>query len=195
MIDPQITQMDADFFRMKPVQTEANRMRNCLQRHNHLPFNLRQSMKPSDNQQRDPETYAIIGAAMEAHRQLGHGFLEAVYQEALALEMAALEMAAREIPFQREVPLPVEYKGQRLACSYRADFVCFESVIVELKAIAQLTGTDEAQLINELKTTGLHRRLLLNFGAPSLEYKRLVFDLRESAQSADKLKEVNLTGA
>ncbi|MGO9585516.1 MAG: GxxExxY protein [Limisphaerales bacterium] len=139
---------------------------------------------------KDPETYAIIGAAMEVHRQLGHGFLEAIYQEALALEMTA-----RGIPFQREVSLPVEYKGQRLACSYRADFVCFESVMVELKAIAQLTGADEAQLINELKTTGLHRGLLLNFGAPSLEYKRLVFNLRESAQSAEEMKTINLTGA
>jgi GxxExxY protein len=124
---------------------------------------------------KDPETYAIIGAAMEVHRQLGHGFLEAVYQEALALEMTA-----RKIPFKREVSLPVEYKGQRLVCSYRADFVCYESIIVEMKAINQLTGADEAQLINELKATGLHRGLLLNFGAPSLEYKRLVFNLRET---------------
>jgi len=89
--------------------------------------------------------------------------------------------------------LSVAYKGQCLACSYRADFVCFESVMVELKASNQLTGADEAQLINELKATGLHRGLLLNFGAPSLEYKRLVFNLRESAQSADKI--INLTGA
>jgi GxxExxY protein len=147
-------------------------------------------VKSADKSQRDPETYAIIGAAMEVHRQLGYGFLEAVYQEALALEMTA-----RKIPFQREVSLLVEYKGQRLACSYRADFVCFESIIVELKAIVQLTGADDAQLINELKATGLNRGLLLNFGAPSLEYKRLVLNLRESAQSADNLKQVNLTGA
>jgi GxxExxY protein len=147
-------------------------------------------VKSADKIQHDPETYAIIGTAMEVHRQLGHGFLEAVYQEALAIEMAA-----RKIPFQREVPFPVEYKGQRLACSYRADFVCFESVVVELKAINQLTGADEAQLINELKATGLHRGLLLNFGAPSLEYKRLVFNLRESAQSAEEMKTINLTGA
>jgi GxxExxY protein len=139
---------------------------------------------------KDPQTYEIIGAAMEVHRQLGHGFLEAVYQEALALEMTA-----RKIPFQREVSLPVEYKGQRLACSYRADFVCFDSIIIELKAIAQLTGADDAQLLNELKATGLNRGLLLNFGAPSLEYKRLVLNLRKSAQSADKLKQVDLTGA
>ena len=146
-------------------------------------------MKSADNNHRDPETYAIIGAAMEVHGELGHGFLEAVYQEALALEMTA-----RKIQFQREVPLPVNYKGQRLACSYRADFICFESVLVELKAISQLTGADEGQLINELKATGLNRGLLLNFGAPHLEYKRLVFNLRESASSAEEMKIVNLTG-
>lgn len=133
--------------------------------------------------QRDPETYAIIGAAMEVHRQLGHGFLEAVYQEALALEMTA-----REIPFQREVPLPVTYKGHRLACSYRADFLCHETIIVETKAISQLTGADEAQLINELKATGLQRGLLINFGVPSMEYKRFVFNLRESAKSAEEIQ-------
>ena len=118
---------------------------------------------------------------MEVHRELGHGFLEAVYQEALAIELTA-----RKIPFQREVPLPVSYKGQKLACSYRADFVCYENVLVELKAISQLTGADEAQVINEMKATGMQRALLINFGAPSLEYKRRVFNLRESAKSAEE---------
>jgi GxxExxY protein len=134
-------------------------------------------MKSADKKQtnKDPQTYEVIGAAMEVHHQLGHGFLEAVYQEALAIEMTK-----RNIPFEREVAVPVEYKGQRLQCSYRADFVCFKEVVVELKAINQLTGADDAQLINELKATGLHRGLLLNFGAPSLEYKRLVSDLRET---------------
>lgn len=138
-------------------------------------------MKPADNNQRDPETFAIIGAAMEVHRELGHGFLEAVYQEALAIELAA-----RKIPFRREVPLVVNYKGQKLACSYRADFVCYENVLVELKAVSQLTGVDEAQVINEMKATGMQRALLFNFGTPSLEYKRRVFNLRESAQSAEE---------
>ncbi|MGA2683966.1 MAG: GxxExxY protein [Verrucomicrobiota bacterium] len=139
---------------------------------------------------KDPQTYEIIGAAMEVHRHLGHGFLEAVYQEALAIEMTK-----RNIPFEREVAVPVEYKGQRLQCGYRADFVCFEEIVIELKAINHLTGADEAQLINELKAVHLHRGLLFNFGAPSLEYKRLVFNLRESAQSADNLNEINLIGA
>ena len=134
-----------------------------------------------DNQ-RDPETFAIIGAAMEVHRELGHGFLEAVYQEALAIELTA-----RKIPFQREVPLAVSYKSQKLICGYRADFICYENVLVELKAISQLTGADEAQVINEMKATGIQRALLFNFGAPSLEYKRRVFNLRESAPSAEEM--------
>ena len=126
---------------------------------------------------------------MEVHKHLGHGFLEVVYQEALALELAA-----HGVPFHREVSVPVKYKNQVLQCSYRADFVCFENVILELKAISQLTGADEAQTINALKATGLQKALLINFGAPSLDYKRLVFNLRESAQSADKRNEPNLTG-
>ena len=130
--------------------------------------------------QRDEQTYEIIGAAMEVHRQLGHGFLEAVYQEALSLEFAAWG-----VPFQREVELPVCYKSQPLRCGYRADFICFETVLVELKALARLTSIEDAQVLNYFKATGLHRALLINFGTSSLEHKRLVFNLRESAKSAD----------
>jgi GxxExxY protein len=125
-------------------------------------------------QQRDPQTYAIIGAAMEIHKTLGHGFLEAVYQEA-----ATIEFPLREIPFEREVQLPVTYKGIVLSTHYRADFICFKEIIVEFKAQSQLTGADEAQLLNYLKATGFHRGLLINFGAPSLEYKRMVFGYKE----------------
>jgi len=138
---------------------------------------------------KDPQTYATIGAAMDVHKHLGHGFLEAVYQEALAFELSA-----REIPYDREVSIPVKYKDRFLKCSYRADFVCFETIVLELKATGQLTGADEAQTLNALKATGLNRALLMNFGAPSLDYKRLVFNLRESAQSADTLRNLNLTG-
>jgi GxxExxY protein len=135
----------------------------------------------ADTEKRDEQTYAIIGAAMDVHRELGHGFLEAVYQEALAIEFKR-----RGIPFEREHPVPIFYKGEKLGTPYRADFLCFASVIVELKALSALSGVEEAQVIHYLKATGITRALLLNFGAPSLEYKRLVFNLRPSASSADR---------
>src|SRR4051794_14416679 len=135
--------------------------------------------------QKDSETFAIIGAAMEVHGELGRGFLELVYQTALALEFQ------ERVPFKAEVALPIRYKNKLLTCAYRADFVCFESVIVETKAISTLTSGDEAQLINELKATGLTRGLLVNFGAASLEHKRLVFgpaeNLRKSVKSVDEI--------
>lgn len=90
-------------------------------------------------EKRDPETYALIGAAMAVHGELGAGFLEAVYQEALALEFET-----RKIPFEKEVALPVWYKGRRLSASYRADFVCYGRVIVETKALGTIGNGDEA---------------------------------------------------
>ena len=125
---------------------------------------------PPEDSSNDPQTFAIIGAAMEVHRHLGHGFLEAVYQEALAHEFSL-----RNIPNAREVALPISYKDHLLAIGYRADFLCFSGVVVELKAVSKLTGTDEAQLINYLKATGYERGLLINFGSPSLEFIRRVF--------------------
>jgi GxxExxY protein len=131
--------------------------------------------------ERDPQTHAIIGAAMEVHRQLGRGFLEGVYHEALAVEFAA-----RSIPFSRELELPIYYKGNCLACFYRADFVCFENIIVELKALSDLTGVERAQIINYLKATNSERGLLFNFGVERVQFERFAnFYLRTSAQSAD----------
>ncbi len=118
---------------------------------------------------RDPQTHAIIGAAFNVHSELGRGFLESVYQEALALEMDELD-----IPYQREVLLPVFYKGHKLNSFFRADFICFGEVVVELKAISTTTKADEAQIINSIKATGLQRGLLLNFGAPRLQHFRRV---------------------
>jgi GxxExxY protein len=141
--------------------------------------------------EKDPQSHAIIGAAMEVHRELGRGFLELVYQAALALEFQE-----RRIPFKGEVALPVRYKGKLLTCGYRADFVCFEDFLVEIKAISKLTTADDAQLLNELKATGYQRGLLLNFGSRSLEVKRLIRtlpqNLRQSAKSADNLQEITL---
>jgi GxxExxY protein len=130
-----------------------------------------------DLAERDPRTYAIIGVAMEMHKQLGCGFLEPVYQEAFSIELTALN-----IPFRPEVGLPVRYKGQLLETGYRADFICFDSVVVELKALARMSGTEEAQIINYLKATAYEVGLLLNFGARSLEHRRFVFS--KSVKSA-----------
>ena len=118
---------------------------------------------------RDPETYAVIRAAMEVHREMGCGFLECPYKDALALEFQA-----RGILNLREVELPIFYKGTKLPSFYKADFVCFEGLIVEAKAIKTITDIDRAQTINYLKATRLERALLLNFGTPSLQYERLV---------------------
>ncbi len=137
---------------------------------NGFPANLRKPSEPTNQDPRDPRTYAIIGAAMEVHRELGPGFPEAVYQEALAIEFAQ-----RNIPCIREVELPVYCKGELLRTKYRADFTCFDTVVVETKALAQLTSADLAQLLNELKATGMELGLLINFGAPSLEFRRHVF--------------------
>jgi GxxExxY protein len=119
--------------------------------------------------QRDPETYAIIGAAMEVHRELGNGFLEAVYQDALQIEFNQ-----RNIPFKREPSVPVLYKGVALGAPYRADFVCHGSVLVELQAVKALTDVETAQVLHYLKATGFGRALLINFATPRLDYKRFI---------------------
>ncbi|MCX4187337.1 GxxExxY protein [Methylophaga sp. OBS4] len=126
--------------------------------------------------ERDPHTYAIIGAAMAVHASLGNGFLEAVYQEALEIEFQI-----RGIPYQREKHLAILYRNQKLSTFYKADFVCFGTVIVELKALLRLSPNEESQVINYLKASGLKKAILLNFGATSLQHKRLVLNLRPSA--------------
>ena len=120
--------------------------------------------------QRDQETYAIIGAAMTVHRELGHGFLESVYQAALQIEFSR-----QQTPFVKEAEIPVYYRASPLHISFRVDFVCYDNIIVELKALTEISGTEEAQVINYLKATGYERALLINFGKPSLQYKRLIF--------------------
>ena len=115
------------------------------------------------------KTYQIIGACYEVHKNLGCGFLEAVYQEALVMELID-----RNVPVEREKILRINYKGKFLEKKYVADFVCFESVIVELKALGSITSQHEAQLINYLKATGIKIGLLVNFGESSLKYKRFV---------------------
>jgi GxxExxY protein len=119
--------------------------------------------------QRDSETHAIIEAGMEVHGRLGPGFLERVYQEAFDVELTD-----RGIPFAREVLMPVSYKDRLLAVRYRIDFLCYDSIIVEIKATKVVSPVDYAQVINYLKASGYQRALLLNFGSRSLQYHRLV---------------------
>jgi len=117
----------------------------------------------------DPRTYSIIGAAMEVHRQLGCGFLEPVYQE--ALEMEFIE---RSIPYNAKDKFLISYKGRTLETYYKPDFICFGSVVIELKALSRLSSVEESQLINYLKVTNYEIGLLLNFGARSLEKRRFI---------------------
>jgi GxxExxY protein len=115
------------------------------------------------------EVYQIIGAALEVHNELGCGFLEPVYQEALELEFQY-----RKIPYQREAKLEIRYKEKLLNKYYEADFICFDKIIVELKALSNLTSEHESQLLNYIKATGFKLGLLINFGKNSLEFKRMV---------------------
>jgi GxxExxY protein len=116
------------------------------------------------------ETYAVIGAAMEVYNVLGPGFLEAVYQEAVEIELAS-----RGISFEAQKPLIIVYKGRPLQKQYVADLLCYRAMVVELKAMDQLTTREEAQLINYLKATGFRVGILANFGHPkNLDWKRMV---------------------
>ncbi len=113
------------------------------------------------------EVYKIIGAAMEVSNELGCGFLEAVYEEALMLEFAV-----NKIPFTAQKEIKIKYKGQILEKRYYADFLCFDSIIVEIKAIKRLTEIEEAQILNYLKASGMPLGILINFGSTKLEWKR-----------------------
>ncbi|MFH1981113.1 MAG: GxxExxY protein [Pseudomonadota bacterium] len=118
----------------------------------------------------DKNSYRIIGAAMEVHRELGFGFLEQVYQEALEREFSL-----QDIPFTPQPQIQILYKDSPLTKTYQPDFICYDSIIVEIKAIQKLSGTEESQVINYLKASGYGVGLLINFGTKSLQYKRLVF--------------------
>ena len=119
---------------------------------------------------KDERTYKIIGAALEVHKELGCGFLEAVYQEALQREFKI-----QGIPHKSQPVIEIKYKGEPLNKTYQPDFTCYDEIILEIKALQKLSGLEEAQLINYLKATGLKVGLLINFGSKSLEHKRLVY--------------------
>jgi len=115
------------------------------------------------------ESYKIVGACMKVHRTLGAGFLEAVYQ--IALEK---EFTSQNIPFSSQVKLPVFYEGESLGKYYVADFICYEKIVVEIKSASFISEPQEKQLINYLKATGKELGILVNFGAKSLQYKRVI---------------------
>jgi GxxExxY protein len=116
------------------------------------------------------EVYAVVGAAIEVHRELNCGFLESVYQEALEMELRD-----RQIKFTAQQPLRISYKGRLLEKNFVADLICFDCILVELKAMDRLSGKEEAQILNYLKATGLRVGLVINFGDPGrLDWKRFV---------------------
>ena len=119
------------------------------------------------------EVFAIIGAAIEVHREKGCGFAEPVYQECMEIEQAD-----QKIPAEAQREMAIFYKGRRLNKTYLADFVAYGKIIVELKALDKLTSREESQVINYLKSSGLEVGVLINFGAPSLEWKRIVLTHR-----------------
>ena len=114
------------------------------------------------------EVYAIQGACFEVYKTLGSGFLEAVYQEALAQEFRL-----QNIPFAEQCELKLQYKNIPLHQTYKPDFICFDKIIVEIKAVSTLAPEHEAQLLNYLKITNMRLGLLVNFGHyPKVEIKR-----------------------
>ena len=106
---------------------------------------------------------------MAVHTELGCGFLEKVYCAALPIEFEC-----RAVPFAIEEVLKIHYKGRLLPVHYKVDFVCFDDIVVEVKALDAITNKEVAQLLNYLKATGFRRGLVLNFGATSFQHKRLV---------------------
>ena len=118
----------------------------------------------------EDEVYAVVGASMEVYYKVGVGFLEPVYHEILAIEMNG-----RGIPYEAEKELKLEYKGVILKKTYRADFICYGQILVELKSVERLSNIDIAQLLNYMKITKMRVGLLINFGSrPKLEWKRFV---------------------
>jgi len=116
------------------------------------------------------ECYLIQGAVFEVYKEIGPGFLESVYQECLEKELSV-----RNIPFQKQVEIKIEYKGEVLNQFFKADIICFNSIIIELKSIKSIDPIHRAQIMNYLKATKLRLGLLVNFNAyPKVEIERIV---------------------
>ena len=120
------------------------------------------------------ESFAVMGACFEVYKEMGCGFLESVYHECLTKEFIR-----RGIPFTSQRDLQLHYKGEVLQQTYRADFVCFDKIIVEIKSVSQLLNEYRAQLINYLHASGFELGLLVNFGHhPKVEYERIALTRR-----------------
>ena len=116
------------------------------------------------------ESYRILGACFEVYKEMGCGFLEALYQECLEMELGSIG-----IPFRAQAELGLKYKGRELKEKYLPDFICFDKIIIEIKAVSELDDIHRAQLHNYLKATGYKLGLLINFGHfPKVEYERIV---------------------
>ena len=115
------------------------------------------------------ESFKIIGACMKVHLTLGVGFLEAVYEEALEKEFII-----QNIPFKRQLKLELYYENQKLKKQYRADFVCYNTIVLEIKTVSHIPDVFYAQLKNYLKCTKMELGMLINFGMSSLIYKRII---------------------
>jgi GxxExxY protein len=130
------------------------------------------------------ESYNIIGAAMTVHSELGSGFLEAVYQEALEKEFIT-----QSIPYKREVSLPIYYKGTLLSNKYIADFICYDKIVIELKAASSILSEHKAQVINYLKATNMELGIIINFGEGSLKHDRVIREHSRRTQYANQEEE------
>ena len=118
----------------------------------------------------EKESYQIRGAAFEVYKEMGHGFLESVYQECMERELTQMQ-----VPFLSQPELILSYKGEKLKQTYKPDLICFDQIVVELKAVSELLPQHEAQLINYQRSTGMKLGFLINFGShPSIEIKRRV---------------------
>jgi len=116
------------------------------------------------------ESYKLVGVCMEVHRELGMGFKEGIYQDALEIEFQH-----QGIPYQREQMFRIEYKGKVLKHRYKADFIVFNQIVLEVKATTLIVDSFVAQTINYLKASGLKLGIIANFGERSLTFKRIVF--------------------
>lgn len=117
----------------------------------------------------DPELQRLVAAGMAVYGELGHGYVLGVYRDALAIECDE-----RDLPYERNVPVLVHYRGRKLSTGFAADFVCCRDILVIVKSVEALDRPDDMELINHLKATGYRRGLMLNFGLERMEFRRIV---------------------